>query len=144
MDILFVLIIIGILVCVITGNLGYILYGASLFLLVMSGLLVVIFALCSILLLTSKWKDAKFLRVDLPGNGSKFKVAFYQIDGEEVACLFPEEGVFRKIFYRTDRNYRVLVHPKLGRAFDRFAVATCILGLVSGVGLGAALIAMYF
>jgi len=144
MEFIFILIIIGIFISVVTGNLGYILYGVSGFLLILSGLLVVIFAICSVLLLTSKWKDGRFTRIDLPDEKSKFKVAFYEVEGQEIPCLFPEEGVFRKAFYRTDRTYRVLFHPKLGRIFDRFAIATCILGLVCGSGLGAVLIAMYY
>ena len=144
MEFLFILIIVAIFVSVVMGKLGVILYGASLFLLILSGLLVLIFFLCSLLLLASKWKEAKFLRIDFPAEGAKFKVAFYLVEGEEIPCLFPEEGVFRKFFYREDRTYHVLYHAKLDRVFDRFSVATCVLGLICGGGLGAILIGMYF
>lgn len=144
MEFVFILIIIAIFVSVLTGNLGYVLFGVSGFLLLFSGLLVVTFLVCSVLLLTSKWKEARFLRVDLPSEDAKFKVAFYLVEGEEIPCLFPEEGIFRKKLYRTDKTYHVLLHKKMGRVFDRFAVATCILGLVCGTGLGAILVWMYF
>lgn len=144
MEILLILIIVAIFVSVLTGNLGYVLFGMSGFLLLTSGLLVLIFIACGVLLLTSKWKEAKFVGIDLPTEGSKYKVAFYSVDGEEIPCLFPEEGVFRNRLYREDKTYHVLVNKRLGRVFDRFAVATCITGLVSGLGLGIIIISMYF
>lgn len=144
MEYIFILIIIAILVCVLTGNLGYVLFGVAGFLLILSGFLVVTFLICSVLLLTSKWKEARFLRVDLPSEEAKFKVAYYLVEGEEIPCLFPEEGIFRKKLYRTDKTYHVLLNKKLGRVFDRFAVATCILGLMCGTGIGAVLLLMYF
>ena len=143
MEYLFVLIAIAILVSVLTGNLGYIFFGVFGFLLILSGLLVITFLICLILLLTSNWKEARFLRIDLPSDKAKYKVAYYLVEGEEIPCLFPEEGVFRNKLYRTDRTYHVLLNKKLGRLFDRFAMATCILGLICGTGLGTVLLLMY-
>lgn len=81
--------------------------------------------------------------MDLPSEKAKYKVAYYLVEGEEIPCLFPEEGVFRKKLYRTDKTYHVLMNKKLGRVFDRFAVATCILGLMCGIGLGTVLLLMF-
>lgn len=144
MEYVFVLIVIAVLVCVLTGNLGYVFFGVIYFLLFLSVLLVITFLICSVLLLTSKWTEAKFLRVDLPSEKSKYKVAYYLVEDEEIPCLFPEEGVFRKQLYRTDKTYHVLLNRRLGRVFDRFAVATCILGLLCGTGLGTVLLLMSF
>ena len=144
MEILLLLIIAAIFISVLTGNLGYVLFGMTGFLLLTSGLMVLIFLACSVLLLTSKWKEAKFVGLDLPSEHSKYKVAYYLVDGEEVPCLFPEEGIFRDKFYRDDRTYRVLYNRKLGRVFDRFAIATCIVGIVCGTLLGAVMLAMYY
>lgn len=143
MGYVFVLIAIAILVSVLTGNLEYIFFGVFGFLLILSGLLVITFLVCLVLLLTSNWKEARFLRVDLPSDKAKYKVAYYLVEGEEIPCLFPEEGVFRNILYRTDKTYHVLLNKKLGRLFDRFAMATCILGLICGTGLGMILLLMY-
>lgn len=143
MEYIFILIAIAIFVSVITGNLGYILFGIIGFLLILSGLLMITFSICTVLLLMSKWKEARFLRVDLPSEEAKYKVAYYLVEGEEISCLFPEEGIFRKKLYRTDRTYHVLLNKKLGRVFDRFAVATCILGLMCGTGLGTVLLLMF-
>ena len=144
MEYILILIVIAVLVSALTGNLVYVLFGVAGFLLILSGFLVITFLICSVLLLTSKWKEARFLRVDLPSEKAKYKVAFYLVEGDEIPCLFPEEGVFRKKLYRTDKTYHVLLNKKLGRVFDRFAVATCILGLIFGIGLGTVLIRMYF
>ena len=144
MEYILILIAIAILVSVLTGNLGYIFFGVFGFLLILSGLLVITFLICILLLLTSKWKKARFLRIDLPSDDAKYKVAYYLVEGEEIPCLFPEEGVFREKLYRTDKTYHVLLNKKLGRLFDRFAMATCILGLICGTGLGTILLLMYF
>ncbi len=144
MEIILVLIIIAIFVSIVTGQLGYILFGATTFLMLVCGLLILIFSVCTILLLGSKWKKAHFLRMDLPTERSKFKSAFYLVDGEEIPCLFPEEGIFEKLLYRTDKEYRVLYHPKLRRVFDRFSIATCMLGLLGGGLLEIVLITLYY
>lgn len=144
MEYVFILIVIAILVSVLTGNLGYVFVGVTVFLLVLSVLLVITFLICSVLLLTSKWKAARFLRVDLPSDKARYKVAYYLVEGKEIPCLFPEEGVFRKKLYRTDKTYHVLLNKKLGKVFDRFAVATCILGLICGTGLGTVLLLIMF
>ncbi|MBR4733859.1 MAG: hypothetical protein IK081_13945 [Lachnospiraceae bacterium] len=144
MEILLILIVVAIFVSVLTGNLGYVLFGMSGFLLLTAGLMVLIFLVCNVLLLTSKWKEAKFVGMDYPTEKSKFLVAFYLVDGEEIPCLFPEEGIFRDRLYREDKTYHVLLNRKLGRVFDRFSVATCILGLSFGILLGGVMIAMYY
>ena len=144
MEILLILIIVIIFGAVLTGNLGYVLFGMSGFLLLMAALMVVTFFICCLLLLTCKWKEAKFVGLDPPKEGSKYKVAYYLVDGEEIPCLFPEEGVFRERFYQEDKVYHVLLNKKLHRVFDRFAVATCLLGLFGGLLLGVIMISMYY
>ena len=144
MEEVFILIAIAILVSVFTGNWGYVFFGVTGFMLILSGLLVITFLICSVLLLMSKWKEARFLRVDLPSEEARYKVAYYLMDGKEIPCLFPEEGIFRKKLYRTDKTYHVLFNKKLGKVFDRFAVVTCILGLLWGTGFGTLLLLMFF
>lgn len=144
MEFVFILIIVAIFVCILTGNLGYILFGASAILLLISGLMVLIFTPCIILLLFSKWKQASFVKLDLPTEKARFQVAIYLVDDEEIPCLFPEEGIFRKFFYRQDRTYHVLWNKRLGRVFDRFAICTCILGLIAGIVLGTILLTLYY
>lgn len=141
MEYVFILIVIAILISVLTGHLGYVFVGVTVFLLILSGLLVITFLICSALLLMSNWKAANFLRVDLPSEKAKYKVAYYLVEGKEIPCLFPEEGIFREKLYRTDKTYHVLLNKKLGKVFDRFAVATCILGLIFGSGMGGSAVA---
>lgn len=135
---------IAIAISLLTGNVGILLFGMSGLILLTSGFLVVIFSICLVFLLTSKWKDATFVGIDLPSEKAKFKVAFYCVEGEEIPCLFPEEGVFRSKFYREDRSYRVLVNRFLGKVFDRYAIATCIVGLTCGLLFGTIMIMTYY
>lgn len=144
MEFIIILILIILFASVLTGNLGYVLFGMSGFLLIISALMAVTFSACMILLLTSKWKEAKFIGIDIPREGARFKVAFYLVDGEEVPCLFPEEGVFLDKLYREDKTYRVLYHKRLGRVFDRYSVATCVIGMLFGYVFGAVMLALYF
>lgn len=144
MEFVLILIIVIIFASVLTGNLGYVLFGMSGFLLLTSALMVLIFLVCMVLLFMSKWKEAKFVGLDLPTEKSKFKVAFYLVDGEEIPCIFPEEGVFREKFYQSDKSCRVLFNKRLGRVFDRFAIATCFVGFFGGAILGTIIIALYY
>lgn len=144
MEFALILIVIAIAVSLLTGNVGILLFGMSGLILLTSGFLVVIFSICLVFLLTSKWKDATFAGIDLPSEKSKFKVAFYEVDGEEIPCLFPEEGVFRNKLYREDRTYRVLVNRRLGKVFDRYAIITCVMGLTCGLLFGTVMIALYY
>jgi len=144
MEFAIILIIVIIFVSVLTGNLGYVLFGMSGLLLLMAGFMILIFAPCCVLLLLSKWKEATFAGIDLPTEKAKFRVAFYLVDGEEIPCLFPEEGIFRDRFYQEDKTYHVLWNRRLGRVFDRFSIATVILGLSFGIILGTVMLAMYY
>ncbi len=144
MEYVFILLAIAILVSVLTGSVMYLLLGAAGLLFILSGLLVITFLICWGFLLTSKWKKARFLRVEPPSEKARYKVAYYLIEEREIPCLFPEEGIFRDKLYRTDKVYHVLFHKRLGRVFDRFAIATCTLGLICGIGLGTAILQMYF
>ena len=84
-------------------------------------------------MLMSKWKTATFSRIDLPKENSRFNVAFYVVDGEEVRNIFPDEGILKDKLYRSDKEYRVLYNKRINKVFDRFSIATCIVGFVFGV-----------
>lgn len=143
MEYISIILILAVLVSVVTGNLQYILLGITGILLVLSVMLILTFLICIIMLLTSKWKEGIFSKIDLPSEDARFRVAYYLVEGEEIPCLFPEEGVFRKKLYCENRNYKILVNKRLGKVFDRFAVATSILGLISGFLLGWILFMMF-
>ena len=144
MELIFLVIIIAILISIFTGNPGYILVGVSGLLLLFAGLLTVVFLYCTICLLFSKKREAVFSRIDRPDEESKYKVAFYLVEGEEYPCLFPEEGIFRSKLYRKNSMCHVFVNYRMGKVFDRFAVTTCILGILCGVVLGFGIAAVYF
>lgn len=80
----------------------------------------------------SKRVEAKFTRIDkAPGENSRFKVAYYSVNGEEYPCVFPSEMILNDKMYRTDRTYHVLYNKRMKKVFDIWTVLTCILGLIS-------------
>ena len=119
MQYVILLLVIGILLCVLTGNAGVLFYVGAGILLLLSAFLVVLFLYSLLLLLRAKRVDAVFTRVGPRDEEDLHKVAYYNIDGTEYPCLFPEEGIFRKKLYRTDRTYRVRFHKQRGCVFDR-------------------------
>ena len=136
MQYIILLLAIGILSCVLTGNAGVLFYVGAGILLLLSASLVLLFVYSLFLLLRAKRVDAVFTRVGQRDEEDFHKVAFYRINGTEYPCLFPEEGIFRKKFYKTDRICRVRFHKKRGCVFDRYAIITTVAGLSGGLIIG--------
>ena len=131
MELLILLIIVVVLCLILDVSMNVIVLGLIALIGMVSGLFALAFLGCVICLLGCKRKPATFLRID-NAKGSKFQVAYYMVDGREYPCIFPKEVVLENKLYRTDRTYHVMVHEKLGKLFDRFAIITCALGLMAG------------
>ena len=84
------------------------------------------FAVCVLTMIFSKRKKAVFSRVER-AEGSKFKVAWYDIDGEEFPCIFPSEP---EGMYKKDRKCSVIYNRRIGRVFDIWSCMTCVLGFI--------------
>lgn len=69
----------------------------------------------------------------------KLRVAFYLVEGQEYPCLFPKEGVLEERLYSKDKPCFVMWNRRLGKVFDKFAITTCLLGLVFSVGMSVGL-----
>ena len=82
-------------------------------------------------LIFTKKKTANFTKFDTVKK-AKFKVAFYEIDGVEYPCVFPKESGFSSA-YSTEKTYNVRYSRHLKRVYDKWAVATCIIGLIFSV-----------
>ena len=137
---IFIIFLIVIVYCLVLDvNLSYILTGGVALIGIFAVLLAIGFLICNICLLFSKRKEAKFLRMDFV-KGSKYQVAYYLVEGKEYPCLFPKEGIMEEKLYNKEAMYHVLLNEKLGRVFDRFAVATCVLGLLFGSIIGAGVV----
>lgn len=131
MELLILLSIVIIFCLILDVSLEVIVLGVIALMGIISGLFALAFLGCTICLLTCRKKTAVFLRIDSVKD-SKFQVAYYLVDGQEYPCIFPKEVLFEKRLYQVNKIYHVMVHEKLGKVFDRFAVTTCVLGLVSG------------
>lgn len=134
MEFLMILIIVIVLCLILNVSLHYILTG----ILILVGIGAVSFAIsflyCFIVLLKSKRKEAQFVRIS-PAKGGGFQVAFYRVEGAEYPCMFPREAILEDKLYRKDKPYHVMWNPRKGKVFDRYALTTCILGLITSVTL---------
>lgn len=138
MEFLLALIVIIVLLKILGVSTVYIIAGG----LVLIGLAIVgmalLFIYCIVRLSFSKRKIARFVRIDTPEN-SRFKVAYYSLDGQEYPCFFPSEMILNDQMYRKDRTYRVMFNKRMGKVFDVWSIITCILGLIFSVSAVAAM-----
>ena len=142
MELLIILIIAIVFCLVLNISLNIIVLGLIALIGIISGVFGLAFMGCMICLLTCRRKPATFLRTDKV-KGSKFQVAYYMVEGREYPCIFPKEAILENKLYQTDKVYHVMVHEKLGKVFDRFAVVTCLLGFVAGIALSVGIL-FYF
>ena len=134
MEFLMVLIIVIILCLILNVSLNYILTGILILVGVGAVLFAVSFLYCFVILLCSKKKEARFVRIG-PAKGNRFQVAFYLVEGAECPCMFPGEAILTDKLYRTDKPCHVMWHPRKDKVFDRYACVTCVLGLMVSVVL---------
>lgn len=139
MEFLMVLIIIIILCLILNVSLNYILIGILILVAVGAVAFDVSFLYCFLVLLHSKKKEAEFVRIG-PAKGDRFQVAFYLVEGAEYPCMFPREAILEDKLYRKDRPCHVMWNPRRGKVFDRYAFATCILGLITSVALSVGIL----
>ena len=143
MEILILIIIVLVYCLVLNVNLNYILLGAGALIGIFTVLFTIAFLFCNICLLFSKRKEAKFIRMDY-SKSNKFQVAYYLVEGKEYPCMFPKEGILEERLYNKDKTYYVMLNEKLGKVFDRFAVATCVLGFAFGMILSVVFVGVCF
>ena len=172
MSLLIFIFVIAVVVCVVIGKPVYIYLGLSGLMFATCAAMVIIFTIALVLLIFSKRKKARFVRIDLPYRSDRYKCAYYRIcsdpartgfcsdsateatgspagdnssleNTEEYPCIFPEEGVFRKKLYNPEKECTVFLVKRFRRVFDRYAVITTIIGLVFGLGMGGLLLAMF-
>ncbi len=143
MEIIIVIAIILVLCLILDVNLNYILFGVVILMCVLFALMAIAFAYCIVRLIMSKAKKARFVKFD-KANNSKFKVAFYEIDGEEYPCMFPKEFIMEKKLYPVDKTHKVLLDTKAKKVYDRYSIATCILGLIISVSFCVVMAIFWF
>jgi len=138
MEILVVLVIV-ILICLILNiSFDYILLGTIIVVGIMASAFAISFLYCFFLLVLSKQKEARFVRTG-PSKNSKIQVAYYMVEGAEYPCMFPKEAILEDKLYKKDKIYLVMWNPRVGKVFDRYAITTCILGLIVSVVLSVGL-----
>ncbi len=140
-----IIIIVIVLVCCLILNVdpNFMLLGSTLVMCIFFGLLALGFTYCTINLVRSKRKEANFLHFDKVGE-SRYQVAYYLVEGQEYPCIFPKEIIMQDKLYLTDMTYYVRLNKRMGKVYDRFAVTTCILGLILSIGFSIGMLLFYF
>lgn len=136
MEVLMVILIVFIYCLVLNVDMYYIMFGLAILIGCMVGLFTLGFWICGICLLFSRRKEARFTRMG-DTKSSRFQVAYYLVEGKEYPCIFPKEGIYEDKLYQTDKIYHVMLNKRMGKVFDRFALTTCVLGLLFGTGVSA-------
>ena len=134
MELLVVFVIVIAICLILNVSIQYIVSGILILVGIGAVTFVVSFLYCFVMVLCSKKKEARFVRIG-PAKGDRFQVAFYMVEGEQYPCMFPREAILEDKLYKEDKQYRVLWNRRKGKVFDRYACATCVLGLVVSVVL---------
>lgn len=131
---LIILIAVILVLCFILGvNLNYILFGIIIMGCILFGFAMIAFAYCIVRLMFTKSTKARFVRFGKVKD-NRIQVAYYLVEEEEYPCIFPKEFVLENKLYSQDRIYKVRVDEKIKRVYDRYAITTCILGLLFSSG----------
>ena len=139
-SIVFIILIIILVYClVLKVNTNYILLAGAILVGIFFCLLTLGFLYAGIGLLFSKRKEARFTRLDHFGN-SKYQVAYYLVEGEEYPCIFPKESILEDKLYQKDKVYYVMWNKRMQKVYDRFAIMTCVLGLIFSIGLSVGML----
>ena len=110
---------------------------------VASGGMTLFFIFYLLKLLFSKKKKGSFLRIERNGI-FRWRSAIYLVDGEEIPCIFPDDGVMDDKIYKTDKAYTLFYNKHSGKVFDRVSITTCVIGIIFTLAIDAALVFMYF
>lgn len=142
MEFILVVAVIAVLCIIFRISTDIIIMGVSIFIGLILVSMVLLFVYFFIRLLFSKKHEAYFSRIDRPEK-SKFRTAYYIVDGVEYPCVFPAEGIFLNTLYKKDKKYHVRLNSRMKRVFDRFATATCTIGFLLSIFIVTAAIALY-
>lgn len=129
MEILIFIVVIIVACLVLNVNTNYIFLGMLIIMGLFFSLLAIGFIYCCIDLTRCRKYRAQFLEFK-KANERKYEVACYLVDGMEIRCFFPRELIFHNKLYSKDKYYTVFVNANKERLYDKFAVTTCILGLI--------------
>lgn len=138
------LLIVVITACLILGRIDIVLIGGAGLLLLLSAILVLFFSVCLVRLIFMRRREAHFTRIGFADEKGWYEVAFYDVDGTEYPCIFPEEGIFRSYFYNPKRRCHVFLNERNGRLFDPISLITIIFGFFAGIAFGVLVYLLFF
>lgn len=132
MEVILVILIVSVLAVILGVKVIWLVFGfAALVGLTFAASMILLTVFFVRLLFTKKHK-ASFSRIDKSPK-SRFKVAYYIIDGTEYPNIFPEEGFLQNKLYRSDKSHTVFLTRNKKYVYDRFACTTCTIGFLLSI-----------
>ncbi len=80
-----------------------------------------------------------FVKIDKATNG-RLSVAYYNVSDRTYPSVLPSEKLFKSKMYHTEKQCRVRLNRKRNCVYDKYAFATCIIGLLASVTITGAVI----
>ncbi|MBR4452156.1 MAG: hypothetical protein IKS39_10005 [Clostridia bacterium] len=142
MEKLIAIAIVLILILIFTGRVNILIVGVSILIAATAVFMTFFFVVNFFVFITFRPRDAEYLRIEGRFN-DRWHNACYLVDGEEYLCIMPWEGIFIKQLYKKNKKCKVLFNKKIGRVYDKYAIATSALGLVFSIGLDIGLVLLY-
>lgn len=142
MEFILIIAVIAVLCVIFQVSIDIIIMGVA----ILTGLVVLsmtlLFVYFFIRLLFSRKVRADFSRIDKPEK-TKFRTAYYIIDGVEYPCVFPAESIMTNTLYKKDKKYNVWINRRMKCVYDRFAFTTCVMGFLICTSVVAAAVILY-
>ncbi|SHM53489.1 hypothetical protein [Ruminococcus flavefaciens] len=132
MEVILVIIVISVLAVILGVKVMWLVFGFAALIGLAFAVSMLLLTIFFVRLLFTKKHRASFSRIDKSPR-SKFKVAYYIIDGTEYPNIFPEEGFLRNMLYRSDKSHTVFLTRNKKYVYDKFACTTCTIGFLLSI-----------
>ncbi len=113
------------------------LFAFVLGLMAFAALCLFLYTLCGIA--RAQVTDAFFVKIDKATKG-RLSVAYYNVSDRTYPSVLPSEKLFKSKMYHTEKQCRVRLNRKRNCVYDKYAFATCIIGLLASVIITGAVI----
>lgn len=132
MEVILVIIVVSVLAVILGVKVIWLVFGFAAIIGLAFAASMILLTVFFIRLLFTKKHTASFSRIDKSPK-SRFKVAYYTIDGTEYPNIFPEEGFLQNKLYPGDKKHTVFLTRNRKYVYDKFACTTCTIGFLLSI-----------
>lgn len=126
----FVIVAVAAVLCIVLGiSMEYIVYAAVVFALLIIAAMEVFFLVSGVILLRSEKAEGTLVRIE-KNEKYRFRSRIYAVDGKELPCIYPTDGLFSSKALKSHKLCRLRVNRKHTAVFDRAALVTFVCGFV--------------